>query len=114
VIAAGVDVVYGRRASSAEAPALKRDRLLETARFAPSRADSVGTLAHLFLDAAGRSRVPIIQRLPSAAMGRNPLAGSAHVTACNQSISPTGDGRRALNGASDVRSAGLPECQGTD
>jgi len=42
-------------------------------------------------------------------MGRNPLAGSTHLPACNQSISPTGDGPRALNGASDVRSAGLPE-----
>ena len=56
----------------------------------------------------------MIRRLPSAAMGRNPLAGSTHLPACNQSISPTGDGPRALNGASDVRSAGLPECQGTD
>ena len=45
---------------------------------------------------------------------RRPLAGSTHLPACNQSISPTGDGPRALNGASDVRSAGLPECQGTD
>jgi len=79
-------------------------------------ADSVGTLAHLFSTCTGprahRGRAPIIRRLPSAAMGRNPLAGSAHVPACNQSISPTGRGRSQRPGSEGercaCRSAGLP------
>jgi len=93
-----------RHADALEAQlALKRaDHLLQFAALRP-----LGPIAWAFsltfsrrvLDRrADRGRAPIIRRLPSAAMGRNPLAGSAHVPACNRSISPTtGDGPRAVS-----------------
>src|SRR5438445_7723565 len=69
----------------------RADHLLQFAGLAPSGTDGVGTLAHLSSRrgtlAQGRGRAVITPRLPSTAMDRNPLAGSAHLPTCKQSIS---------------------------
>src|SRR5207247_1656103 len=55
---------------------------------------------------AGRDRLPIIRRLPSAATGSNPFGRSVYLPACNQSISPapaTGSGALDDRGCPSAR-----------